>query len=457
MRTDLTVGRFLALAALMMVVLMGAAEASPSRYYDGYSNSAEWENYWDGTSFPSPVLPGKLLYDDLGSDITFRVNDWSESYNMTTYIETENESGWFQVNGLPQIDYTWKTVKDYNTDSGTIYLNIEGKDFTSTFDISRGEDELDALEKISSEVVDWLIALFASGVENGSDPNSALHRSMSIIMNQVLIPAKLPGVMRSPKESRGGVQAMVNEDGTPIVAQVPTSVVTWNTSANSALRYEHVWYDDVDADGDRLGATFHYNRMWDRFSLDVIVPIDRMWFDGDYEAFEFTRLGLNLTPRYYALFQEENGFDLTLGVNAFYFHTFLDEDTSDDPDHLGFGPTLSFQKDFEKASLNAGLVFQRAWNAEGGTEITGEQYVDALQFGVNVGVPVGERFVANMSAIYSYTFDVPSTIDDDYVTVGLGGTWVVSDKWILDATVRSNLGYNEADNVELHVGMSWAF
>jgi hypothetical protein len=450
----MTVGRLLVLAVLAMAVSAGAAQASS--YYSSFSNAADWSPYWDGTSYPSPVLPGKLLTGLHPEGLeSFQIQDYAHEYDMSAYTNTRRESGWWQFSGYPAVDYSASYIDNYNNDVGTATVTLDGTTFSTTYDLSRGESYEDALDKLSSDIAKWIAGRFLAS--SGQSPYSALHRALSLAMGQVLIPAKLPGIMKAAPGSATVTQDTVNPDGSPVVAQMPASVVTWNTSANSALRYEHIWYDDSDADGDRLGATFHYNRMWDRFSLDVIVPIDRMWFDDELEPFEFTRLGVNATPRYYALFQEEHGFDLTLGVNAFYFHTFLDDENTDDPDHVGLGPTLSVQKDFEKASVNAGLIFQRAWNAEGGLEVTGEDYVDAMQFGVNVGVPMGERFVANFSAIYSYTFDIPDGIDDDYITLGVGGTWIVSDKWVLDATVRSNVGYNEADNVELHLGMSWAF
>jgi hypothetical protein len=238
---------------------------------------------------------------------------------------------------------------------------------------------------------------------------------------------------------------------------VPAATTSWGVSANSALRYERTWYNGVDARSHRVGASLRMNRMWDRVSLDVVVPADRLWFNTAFSEYDFTRLGLNLTPRVSVLFQEAHGLDLAIGANAFFFHTFLDEAGGEDPQHVGAGPLVSLQKDFGPAVAGLGVVFQRSWNLNGTEEATGESYIDALQAGLNVGVPVGERFVANASAIYSRTLALPDSMDSEYVTLGLGATWLVSDTWVLDLTARRNVGYSDADNVEVHVGMSWSF
>jgi len=230
----------------------------------------------------------------------------------------------------------------------------------------------------------------------------------------------------------------------------------YDNSAFSGLRYGHRWYDDSEAQNNQYGMTLRGGLQWDRVTLDVMMPLDRVDFNEDYDFLDFSRLGIILTPRFYLLTQEEKPIDLYFGLSMAYFHTWMDEGEVD-PDHASIGPMLGFQKDFQKCALSAGYVFQRGFNLDGDNEVNGEEEVDVHKIAATVGVPIGDRWAVNLGAIYSHTAHLPDSMDQDFVTMSLGANYVLKDSWTLDVTLMRDFCYEDADNIEIHIGAVWTF
>ncbi len=345
----------------------------------------------------------------------------------------------------------------------TVYTVFNGE--RVEFLDEEGNEEADI-----SRLEDWFLNFLAEsnavGGASGGTPQGANQTVLDYTIDAVLppvLPRALDARLRQQREAARREQArVVSPEGEVLLAQIPAFMESWDVSnTDSALRYEFTDHDLGEYQSHRIGLSAHANFHWDRVSLDLTLPVDTVIYDPVQVVKHFTRTGLIATPRVYVASQEEQGVDVSLGLNVFYSHTFLwlkaMYDEFEDPDHLGAGPVLTVSRDFEHVSVSGGAIWQRSFNLDGMDEVTGESTIDVLNLGVNVGVPVGERVVVNAQANYRYSFDLPELYDEDYVKVGLGATWMVSDAWTFDARVRTNLGYEDADNVEVSLGAVWVF
>ena len=258
-------------------------------------------------------------------------------------------------------------------------------------------------------------------------------------------------------------------------AQPP--MTTMNLSYNSALLYEHREFDGPDgASYNRVGASIGGGfSLGEKIPVDINIPIDRVDFKNqvypkggpqnqNYNAFDFTRVGIIVTPRYEILNQARDGVDLAAGITTFYMHTFMDEhrtynvdEKTQDSDYLGAGPLVTAKKDFESFSLSGGLLAERGYNMQGRKESTGHNYVDIYKAAMNVGVPIGDRWVVNTFGSYNYVDGLDAGMDRDYVTAGVGVTWLIKDGWAIDFSVSKDFFYKDAKNLELTTGLTWSF
>ena len=291
------------------------------------------------------------------------------------------------------------------------------------------------------------------------------------IETSVLAPGFLPRL--SPKRlgpaPAAGVQAQPGQK-----AQPPMNPL--NLSNNSALRYEHRKFDGPDgASYNRVGATINGGfSLGEKIPVDISIPIDRVDFKSqeyglpgenrNYKVFDFTRAGVIVTPRYEILNQARDGVDLAAGITTFYMHTFMDEhrtynvdEKTQDSDYLGAGPLVTAKKDFESFSLSGGLLAERGYNMQGRKESTGHNYVDIYKAAMNVGVPIGDRWVVNTFGSYNYVDGLDAGMDRDYVTAGVGVTWLIKDGWAIDFGVSKDFFYEDAENIELTTGLTWNF
>jgi hypothetical protein len=247
------------------------------------------------------------------------------------------------------------------------------------------------------------------------------------------------------------------------------------------LRYEKTWFDrSVEAENVDAGFTLTASWQWDRLCLDAMIPVDRMWYNGDYDKLDATRTGAILVPRYQILSQESSAVDLTAGVAGFYMHTFLDHDNvyadllralgveaeAEDPDNAGVGPTVGVAKEFSKFTLACGASWLRTWNLDGIEEYPGsvedeprmEDHIDVIQGAANLGVPIGENFAINGTVAYTYIRDMaPDGVDDAYWTATLSATWAVKESWAVSFSVGRDFCQSDYENIQLNMGLGWQF
>ncbi|MBN2711193.1 MAG: hypothetical protein JXR97_02020 [Planctomycetes bacterium] len=281
---------------------------------------------------------------------------------------------------------------------------------------------------------------------------------------------------------RPGLFGVINLGGKAVQNDGPggTAAAATQTQSgipmNSMIRWEHSSYKDVEADSDRVGITLRGAYNLDYFSLNVALPIERVVFDDEFSDFSYTRAGLVLTPRFNLLKQEEKGVDLSFGVNAFYMHTWFDQSdaynriiTTDQTaettsEHVGIGPIITLVKDFDKFTLGLGAIWQRGMNIGGDEEFfddSGNERqadLDVVKVGMNIGVPIGDNWLVNGTASYNKTLDNHPDLDEDWVTVGIGATYVLTDKWTIDTMFDTDLGADDLDSrYQFSLGAVWSF
>ncbi len=255
----------------------------------------------------------------------------------------------------------------------------------------------------------------------------------------------------------------------PLVPQALTPGERAGLENVAALfRYECREFDGPKLNYDRYGVTLRGSfSLAPDLPVDIDIPIDRYNFDGrrtglfpnsmSANAYDNTTVGVVVSPRYYLINQAENGIDLAAGLTGFYYRTFMDRNTLDDLDTIGGGPMLSLRKDFEKCSLSGGVMMMRGWNMHGDREVTGHNYVDIYRAAINLGVPLTDSIVVNGILGYNYLDNMPSYLENSYMTGGVGITWVIKNNWAVDLTVSTDLGNSDSNNVLAMIGMLWNY
>jgi len=371
-----------------------------------------------------------------GTDIPVRITDyWTNPDN--TRVEVRE----LVIQGRSYILYS---LMDDNLNTQRVTFN--GQVFFST-----DQDDPDAFPWLEDQIRKVIAATVSRSVES---PLSPVHRATELVLGNLLLTQVLPVTMKT-----GAAEAKPAADageGEPVLAANHGPAASWDMSSVSSLQYEKTWYDDSSCTSDRAGLAAQARFDWDRVSLYLALPVDRMWFSTGFDELEFTRVGLIAAPRVQLLYEEAHKLDLALGVSTFYFHTFMDDD-GEDPDHAGLGPFLSLQKTLGKVTASLGTIWQRGWNLEGERESTGHTYADVSKVGVGLGLPLGERWALNARTLYTHTWDLPAAMDADYWTLQLGASYAVRDAWTVDLTAERHLGYETADNLGVHLGMTHLF
>lgn len=292
---------------------------------------------------------------------------------------------------------------------------------------------------------------------------------------------------QSPKKEGGPTSLHANGNPTlsyQAAASAPVAAPTWSISASSSLRYIHTDYlarkelDGSGASSNSFGGTIRAGTQWDKLSLDLLVPIDRVAYGGVYDHNDYTRLGFMLAPRYEVLSEGKYWLTMSIGFGASYFHTWFDsedemridpddvEDVADlhkaasnfdNPDHIGVGPLLSLSKTIGKFTTSVGGVLYRSYNVDGDEELSEDEHIDISMFGVRFDYAITSRLGINAMLIYTHIHDLPGLYDQDMMNVGAGLTYTIKNRWTLDATFMRDFS-NADENVEqYHVGLGWTF
>lgn len=234
---------------------------------------------------------------------------------------------------------------------------------------------------------------------------------------------------------------------------------TWNLSLSSSARYARTKYHDFNgSSSDRAGFTINTNHVSDRWSLDISVPVDIVYFDRELNEYDYWRIGAVAMPRYRLLDEDINGVEVTLGATAYYMRTTMMTSEFYDPDHAGLGALIGVRKTVgDLFTVSGGLMGQRAWNFDDRDEITGDDHVDIYTAGINIGAPVGDNLALNAMMTYEHIPDLPDWMDENIGMAGVSATYFLSDKWTLNASVLTDVFNNDERNVEVHMGLGWQF
>ncbi len=379
--------------------------------------------------------------EDLGVTVRIVHEDEWEDANYFYFEEVVEGS----LNGKEWYRYEWFEQEDKFTLQETVTVTFNGKSFTGT------EAEANAWSKQEIEAV--VKGAASGGAETGT-PRSPQQRVAELVMYDILLPRLTPRVLRDKADKKDD-DIKLNQGGGPAPAQ--TVNVSWSASADSALRFENTWHEG-GVESRRWGGSIRATWDWGKFSLDAMLPVDRVTYDSPWDAFDYTRTGIVLVPRWRPITQDAGPVDLSLGLTGFFMHAFLDEDGFEDPQHAGFGPSVSLIKDFSKLTLAAGVMWVRGYDTNGNnTGAGGEDHTDILRSGLRAGIPINDNWVVNVGLAQTHTFDMEDEQDADYLTVSVGASFVVRDKWNMSVDARRHIDFDPADNIEVHIGLGWDF
>lgn len=248
-----------------------------------------------------------------------------------------------------------------------------------------------------------------------------------------------------------------------VLAQQPAPVggleSTWSMGLSSSARYARTKYHDYnDSTSDRAGVTLNSSHVWDRWSVDVSVPLDIVHFDDELTEYDYWRLGAVVMPRYRLLDEDINGIELTVGASAYYMRTDMVTEEFYNPDHTGLGFFVGTRKTLgDIITVSGGIMAQRAWNLDGEDEITDDRNVDVITAGINIGAPIGDNWAVNAMLTYDHIPELPGWMDEDVGMAGLSATYFLGDTWTLDGTVLTDVFNSDERDIQFHVGLGWQF
>ncbi len=444
------VRRILLLGSAIFLLIASEARAqglviSPSSVTVDEGSSASFTVSMDaspGATVDVPVTISSQM------DANLRVSPASLRFNSTNYLDNQTVTVYADpdsnhVNGSGSVFlnhddgfYVSVSERDAQTRSNTSQTNTQEEAKEEQFNRLRQSVNLSNTQRIAYQIANTSFLLPV--VPRGSP--------------------RAPGSLNALPESPPGENGA---GGEPVTPQLPpeASAHTWSLSVNSALRYEHsTYYHHDHSDSDRVGLTFRSSHYWDRITFDWSIPLDVVDFDDELSEFNYTRIGITGTPRYYALFEEEHGLDLSFGLTGYYLRTFLT--TSNEyynPDHLGLGLMVAAQKTLGPVVLSGGVLTQRAWNLDGEDEITGRNHLDVITVGTNAGIPIGDQWALNGSLLYSHTRHLPDRYDADVFRATVTAAYTVAEKWTVDLSVVSDLANEDEKTLGVHAGLSWVF
>ena len=79
--------------------------------------------------------------------------------------------------------------------------------------------------------------------------------------------------------------------------------------------------------------------------------------------------------------------------------------------------------------------------------------VNILTTGINVGIPMGNHFVLNVTTYRTDNFDS----DNDYWQIGGMGNYSVSDVFALVVGFSTNTGLDDFSSTAYHLGGNWRY
>ena len=193
----------------------------------------------------------------------------------------------------------------------------------------------------------------------------------------------------------------------------------WQYSLNGRGSYLGSDYDVIGGvhGADAKSKSFTYavsaNFFNDRWLVSVDVPYSRFEGQGAMAGLDSDTIGLNVTPRYRILRQKVDGLNLDALVVAGISHTMYDENVpgTDDPDVVEAGAGVYAGRTTYFGDFRAAYLYLPTWNIDGDQQMSGEKRMDQHLFGLGYTVPLGRNILANLTALYTITPDMPAGYD----------------------------------------------
>jgi len=233
--------------------------------------------------------------------------------------------------------------------------------------------------------------------------------------------------------------------------------------------------DIATVDGDRVKSeafsetvTFAY-RTGD-WTLHALMPIERERYRGDADVLDNTSLGLVVAPVYHLMKREVHGFDVNVGVNAGYHHTWYDEESDLDkplgtrwgvgdfnnPDLFTAGPMVGAICPAWAGYVALGLAYQWTRDLNGDDMLAGDDDMAYTTAKLRVEQALSESIYAAVDMTFSYTNDVPSHWDDSVFASAVEVGWQ-GESWSVGGAVGRAWANDDLNEVSytLTAGVTW--
>ncbi len=252
-----------------------------------------------------------------------------------------------------------------------------------------------------------------------------------------MLPARQPVLETKEREAE-------KEEGKTI-QKLPSSV-------GALMKFES--FSFAGRSGFKFGTTFGYEYEEDRIRAGILLPYD--FVKSNDANLEFHRLGPVPYANYALLTEGPDPLTLRLGAFASLIGV-MNAGTSSGNNTVTFsgGPSISAEKEF-KAVIVKGLIDSFITTFGFGFTFSSNNQKDSklqssIKTGLNVGVPIGDNYVANVYTNYNVQVE-PDSLDRDYYN--LGGELSVYFTRLISATAgfKSVLGLADFTSYEGYLG-----
>ena len=198
-------------------------------------------------------------------------------------------------------------------------------------------------------------------------------------------------------------------------------------------------FDYFDISGKTYEVLSGLEKSFENYSLGVFVPLSYV----DVTGGNWTKLGT--TGYIKKVFPKENC-DLSLGFNVALEQTWMSVDGVENSLSYGAGPMASCSFYLQNIEIGLGSNLLYMGNTEYDT-------VGILTTGVNIGVPLGNNFIVNLTTYRTDNFDS----DSDYWQIGGTASYLVSDIFEVVFVITTVTGLDNFDSNAYHLGGSWRY
>jgi len=202
----------------------------------------------------------------------------------------------------------------------------------------------------------------------------------------------------------------------------------------------------------------------------ALVPIERERYRGDADVLDNTSVGLTLAPVYRLMKREVHGFDVNVGANAGYQHSWYDEESDLDkplgtrwgvggfnnPDLFSAGPMIGAACPVLAGDVALALSHQWTWDMNGDDLLAGDDRMAYTTAKLRVEQAVTESVYVAADTTWSTTNDVPSEWDDSVFDSALQVGWQ-GERWTIAGSIGRAWANDDLSETAytLTAGLTW--